>query len=240
MAHPPVNTPSSSDIHPGPGFRIRLDPERPDPAVVEGLASFETPDVCDLTNRLYAMGHGIANLVNKTTICGPACTVKVYPGDNLMVHKALSVAKPGDVLVIDTCGASTNAVVGDMIATKAKHLEITGIVIDGLIRDIEGCREVGLPIFAKGTTPAGPLHRGPGEINYPVSCGGVVVSAGDIVIGDEMGVAVVPRSFAGDVLARLERRAQDAAEYQARVRSGDFSLAWVDDALAKAGGVMES
>ena len=120
--------PSSAEIHPGPGFRIRKSFTRPDPELVKGLGEFPTPDLCDLTNRLYAMRFGIENIVNDESIAGPACTVKVYPGDNLMVHKTLDIANAGDIIVVDTCGGRTNAVIGDMVAAKAKHRGIAGFV----------------------------------------------------------------------------------------------------------------
>lgn len=224
--------PTSSEVHPGPGFRIRTKIERADPAHVEALRQFPTPDICDLTNRLYAMSTRITNMVGDS-VAGTACTVKVYPGDNLMVHKSLDVAQPGDVIVVDTLGGRTNAVIGDMVASKARHRGIAGFIIDGLVRDIPDCEEVGLPIFAVGSTPAGPLHRGPGEINYPISCGGVVINPGDIVIGDRMGVAVVQRQHAEDLIARLTAKAERTKEYAEKVRAGVFSMDWVDAELER-------
>ena len=125
--------------------------------------------------------------------------VKLYPGDNLMVHKALDIAQPGDIIVVDT-GDSSNAVVGDLIARKAKHRGIVGFVIDGLARDLAGMKKVGLPVFARGITPRGPLHRGPGELNLPISCGGIVVHPGDVIVTDTNGVVVVGKEFADEIL----------------------------------------
>ena len=98
-----------------------------------------------------------------------------------------------------------NAVLGDLISTKARHRGAAGFVVDGLVRDLPNIRELdAFPVFARGTTPIGPLHRGPGEINYPICCGGVVVNAGDIVVGDAMGVVVVPQGIAAELLERLQ------------------------------------
>jgi len=227
--------PRSSEITPGPGFRIRTRISRPEPEIVAALAQFKTPDLCDLTNRLYAMAPGIRNLVNEEPIAGPACTVKLYPGDNLMLHKSLDVARPGDVVVVDTCGGRTNAVIGDLVAAKARHRGIAGFVVDGLMRDLEECKVVGLPIYARGTTPAGPLHRGPGELNYPICCGGVVVSPGDIVIADSMGITVVAQESAEDLLRQLRDNSERLARYTEQVRQGVFSMTWVDDELARGG-----
>ncbi|HBA36094.1 MAG TPA: methyltransferase, partial [Gammaproteobacteria bacterium] len=108
-------------MHPGPGFRIRKNIERPSQEIIQQFRDFETPDVSDLMNRLYTMCADIHNMVNSAPLVGPACTVKVYPGDNMMVHKALDIAQPGDIVVVDTGGSYTNAVLGDLVANKAKH-----------------------------------------------------------------------------------------------------------------------
>src|SRR5665811_747715 len=178
-----VGKPKTAELHPGPGFRIRNDIERPDPALVSALGGFDTPAISDLMNRLYTMTPEISNLTDpQLRLAGPACTVKVYPGDNLMVHKSLDIASPGDVVVIDTSSSSLTAVLGDLVCTKARHRGIAGFVVDGLVRDLPGIRALGdLPVFARGVTPVGPLHRGPGEINHPISTGGIVVHPGDVV-----------------------------------------------------------
>ena len=172
-----VSKPQSAVMYPGPGFRIRSEVRRPDPDVVAGFGAFDTPAISDRMNRLYTMSQGIRNLTDeRLKIVGPACTVKVYPGDNLMVHKALDIAKPGDVVVVDTSNSSMTAVLGDLVSTKARHRGLAGFVVDGLVRDLPAIRALGdFPVFGRGVTPTGPLHRGPGEINYPVCAGGLVV-----------------------------------------------------------------
>lgn len=232
-----VSKPKSAALHPGPGFRIELDVERSKPETVTGLGAFETPSISDLMNRLYTMAPIIRNLTDdKLGILGTACTVKVYPGDNLMVHKALDVAQPGDVIVIDTSGSTMTAVLGDLISTKARHRGIAGFVVDGLVRDLAGIRELGdFPVFGRGVTPIGPLHRGPGEINHPIASGGVVVHPGDVIVGDLNGVVVVPREIADALLARLETGARSESNYLAAVARGDFSNDWVDKLLREHG-----
>jgi regulator of RNase E activity RraA len=232
-----VSKPKSAALHPGPGFRIELDVERPSPETVTGLGAFETPAISDLMNRLYTMAPTIRNLTDdELGILGTACTVKVYPGDNLMVHKALDVAQPGDVIVIDTSGSTMTAVLGDLISTKARHRGIAGFVVDGLVRDLAGIRALGdFPVFGRGVTPIGPLHRGPGEINHPISSGGVVVHPGDVIVGDLNGVVVVPREIADALLARLESGARSESDYLAAVGRGDFSNDWVDRLLREHG-----
>jgi regulator of RNase E activity RraA len=188
-------------------------------------------------NRLFTMSHEIRPLTDPSLrVLGPACTVKVFPGDNLMVHKSLDIARPGDVIVVDASGSSLTAVMGDLVATKAKHRGIAGFVVDGLIRDLPAIlRLEDFPVFARGVTPIGPLHRGPGEVNFPISAGGIVVNAGDIVVGDRNGVVVVPQDAAAELINRLRGREAVEAEYHAAVARGDFSNAWVDSILVEAG-----
>ena len=149
----------------------------------------------------------------------------------MMVHKALDVAQPGDVIVVDTSGSNRNAVFGDLVANKARTLGIAGFVIDGLIRDLPGVRDTGLPVFARGVTPFGPLHRGPGELNYPVSCGGIVVNPGDVIVADECGVVVVRQEFAESISVRLQAHRARMEDYVANVKRGIFSNDWVDAQL---------
>jgi regulator of RNase E activity RraA len=148
-----------------------------------------------------------------------------------MVHKALDVAQPGDVVVVDAGGSPMNAVLGDLVSMKAKHRGIAGFIVDGLIRDLPGIRELDFPVFARGTTAIGPLHRGPGEINFPICCGGVVVNPGDLVIADLAGIVIVPRGITWELLQRLQSHEEKNAAYLASVRRGDFSNEWVDRLL---------
>lgn len=225
----------SAEMTPGPGFMIRNNFPRPPKEIIEGFAEFETADVSDSLNRLYAMSGEIRNLSNDKELLGPALTVKLYPGDNLMIHKTLDIAKPGDVVVVDCSGAMTNAVFGDLVANKATYRGIAGFIIDGLIRDLPGVQETGMPVYARGTTPFGPLHRGPGEINTPISCGGVVVHPGDIIKADMTGIAVVPRDYGAEILERLRASKARQAAYVEDVKRGVFSNAWVEEQLRSTG-----
>jgi RraA family protein len=224
--------PRSAHLQPGPGFRVRMNFPRPSPDIMRDLAPFPTPDISDMLNRLYAVSPAVRCLTgDKHRICGPACTVKVFPGDNLMVHKALDVLEPGDVVVIDAGGSSQNAVLGDLISMKARHRGAAAFVVDGFVRDLPNIAALDLPVFARGTTPIGPLHRGPGEINFPICCGGVVVNPGDLIVGDAMGVVVVPQGIARDLIDRLRTHEEANADYFESVRRGVFSNEWVDTIL---------
>ena len=233
-----VGKPQSAEMHPGPGFRLRYEMERPDPETVSGLGRHETPAISDLMNRLYAMEPEIKNMTDPDLrLVGPACTVKVYPGDNLMVHKALDIAQPGDVIVVDTSSSSLTAVLGDLVCTKARHRGVAGFIVDGLIRDLPAIKRLGdFPVFARDVTPKGPLHRGPGEIGYPISCGGIVVNPGDVVVADLNGVVIVPKDISDELLARLDSKAAKESDYVTAVARGDFNNDWVD-AMLEANGV---
>ena len=228
--------PRSAEMFPGPGFRIGTEVKRLDADLMQKFAEFPSPDISDLLNRLYAVDPGIICLTGSHhQLCGPACTVKVFPGDNLMVHKALDVAKPGDIVVVDAHGSSMNAVLGDLISTKAKHRGISGFVVDGFVRDLPDIIELNFPVFARGATSIGPLHRGPGEINFPICCGGVVVNPGDLVVADGAGVVVIPQEIASELLQRLQAQRANMAAYLAGVKCGKFSNDWVDRILQEAG-----
>jgi RraA family protein len=228
--------PKSAEINPGPGFRIQMSFERLDAEFMAQFAEFDSPDISDQLNRLYALTSAIQCLTGpEHRVVGPACTVKVYPGDNLMVHKALDIAAPGDVVVVDAGASRMNAALGSLISTKAQHRGIAAFIVDGYVRDLPEIVPLDFPVFARGTTPIGPLHRGPGEINYPICCGGVVVNPGDIVVADGFGVVIVPRDNAVDILERLQAYQVKNREYFAGVKRGIFSNKWVDDLLDETG-----
>jgi len=145
----------------------------------------------------------------RVSACGPAVTVRVRPGDNLMIHKAMLMAKAGDVIVVDGAGDLTQALVGGLMRATAIQRRLGGFVIDGAIRDLVEWLDGAMPVFAKGHTHRGPSKDGPGEINVPVSCAGLVVAPGDLLIADADGVIAVPALDAdrlhARILAHLER-----------------------------------
>lgn len=231
-----ASKPRSAEMFPGPGFCVKMEFERLPADLMQQFSEFATPDISDLLNRLYAVDPAIGCLTGKHhRLCGAACTVKVFPGDNLMVHKVLDVAKPGDIVVVDAHGSSMNAVLGDLVSTKAKHRGIAGFLVDGFIRDLPAIMELDFPVFARGATSIGPLHRGPGEINYPICCGGVVVNAGDVIVADGAGTVVIPQGVATELLQRLRDQRASMAAYLAGVKRGQFSNDWVDRILLEAG-----
>jgi RraA family protein len=210
---------------------VRKESPRPKGDVRAMFAEFGVADISDHLNRLYGVEAAIRCLSGEGRLIGPATTVKCYPGDNLMVHKALDIAKPGDILVVDAGGLRHNAVLGDTISMKARHRGIAGVVIDGYVRDLDAIRQLDFPVYARGETLIGPLHRGPGEINFPVCCGGVVVNPGDVVVADLGGIVIVPREYIDVLHTKLLRHKDRMTTYMAAVRRGEFSNAWVDSQL---------
>lgn len=181
------------------GFRILPAPPRLPAELVARFHGLATPNLADAMGRFHFMDPGIQSRT-VLPLCGLAVTVCCRPADNLMVHKALQLAQPGDIVVVNTCGNTTSAVFGELMARAAVAAGLGGIIVDGAIRDIEAIARLGLPAFSRTVCAGGCDKDGPGEINVPVSCGGTVVSPGDIVVGDVDGAVVVPRESAQQVL----------------------------------------
>ena len=172
---------------------------------------------------------------SKLPLCGLAVTVNARPADNLMVHKALQVATPGDIVVVSTGGNSTSAVFGELMCHTATAARLGGIVVDGAIRDVEGITRLGFPAFSRTMSPGACDKDGPGEINVPICCGGTVVCPGDIVVGDADGVAVVPRADAEMVLKLVAELMDRESKRIAEIKGGALFKAEIDDTLRKHG-----
>jgi len=159
----------------------------------------------------------------------------------MMAMKAIEEAEPGDVLVISSDGEANLSVWGGIMSTMALRRGIAGVVTDGLVRDVAQTRSVGFPVFATGLTPAGPTKDGPGQINTTIACGNVVVRPGDIVLGDEDGVAVIPREDAAEVLEAVRARQAKERMWLEHIARDDFSLLVnTDEDLAARGCRIES
>jgi regulator of RNase E activity RraA len=168
-------------------------------------------------------------------MAGPAATVRTPPGDNLMLHKAIDLAAPGDILVVDAAGDLTHAVMGELMLAHAIQRGIAGFVINGAIRDSEAFVQRNLPTYAAGITHLGPYKNGPGEINVPVSLDGMVIHPGDLILGDADGVVCVPREQCNDVYHRASSKHKAELEQLERISVGRNNREWVDEALRKAG-----
>lgn len=181
-------------------FEINVDIDRPHPDLLAEFARCPAAMLSDAMANLHTMDSGIRTMVPGENLCGPAVTIATRAGDFLAVLKALQVAQRGDVLVIDNQSRPDTAMWGEVVTMEAQFKGVQGLVVDGLIRDIADIRRRGFPVFARGTTPRVAGRNNLGEVNVVVQCGGVAVTPGDIVIGDEDGVVVVPKRKAREVL----------------------------------------
>ncbi len=202
------------------GLRIYTAVRRPARELVAGFAGLPPSNIGDCMARSRCMHPALRYYgAPGGTMLGTAITVRTAPGDNLFVHAALDLAGPGDVLVVDAGGDLSRAIVGELMARRAQLKGLCGMIVDGAMRDVAGLRALGLPIYARGATPAGPYKEGPGEVNVALACGGVVVRPGDIVVGDEDGVVIVPQGEAATVLAAARAlQAREAATMAALAR----------------------
>ena len=217
-----------------PGFRILPSPPRLDDALVERFRGLATPNVADAMGRFNFMDSGIRSR-SGFAMCGRAVTVNARPADNLMIHKALQIAVPGDVVVVSTCGNTTSAVFGELMCHTAAAKQLGGIVVDGAIRDVDGIRRLGFPAFSRTVCAGGCDKDGPGEINVPISCGGAVVAPGDIIIGDDDGVVVVPRADATEILKAVNELMTRETARIAEINAGVLFRPDVDESLRKKG-----
>ena len=168
-------------------------------------------------------------------MCGLAVTVLARPADNLMIHKALQVAERGDIVVVNTCGNRTSAVFGELMCHTAAGKKLGGIVVDGAIRDVDGIRKLGMPAFSRTVSPGACDKDGPGEINVPIACGNTVVMPGDVIVGDDDGVTVVPRDVAESVLPLVDALVKREHARIAEIQRGGLYKAEIDEALRKKG-----
>lgn len=192
-------------------------------------------NVSDCMSRLFAGGARLRPMHNGRSMSGPALTVRTRPGDNLMVHKALHLAAPGDVIVVDAGGDLTNALIGELMVATAISRKLGGFVINGAIRDARALREGDFPVFAAGVTHRGPYKDGPGEINVPIAIDGLVIEPGDLVIGDDDGVLCVPFAQAEALHAATVAKSQAEAQMVAAIHAGQVDTAWIDATLARLG-----
>ncbi len=204
-----------------PGFRVRQSWQRPSAAALAAFGHASPAQIADCMSRLGAMDSGIRPIWPSPRIIGAALTVWCHSGDNLMLHKALSLAQPGDLLVMNTQGNTNNSGFGELLATSAVKMGVRGVIVDGTVRDAAALEALGLPVYARGLCPNGCNKDGAGEVGAVIACGGVAVRPGDIVVADRDGVTVVPLEDAEAVAAlsaaQMERERKRLAEIEAGV-----------------------
>jgi 4-hydroxy-4-methyl-2-oxoglutarate aldolase len=210
--------------------------ERVDAHVVEQALEFPSSIWADVAGRRGGLSGRIAPLSPSMRFAGPAVTVEVRPGDNLMIHAAMAMVKPGDVIVVDGKGDLNSALMGEIMCQQCIALGVAAVVIDGAVRDSEAIRELGLPMFAVGLNPNGPTKYVPGRINHPISVGGVTVCPGDLVVGDADGVTVIARNDAASLVPLAEEKVAAESQRISDIRSHKaLRPKWLDAALLAAG-----
>lgn len=217
------------------GFRILKRRRAVAADLVARFRALPVANVSDVMSRMTAGGPRLRPMHAGGVMAGPALTVRTRPGDNLMVHKAIDIAEPGDVIVVDAGGDLTNAIVGELMLSHAAKRGLGGIVINGAVRDYGHIRTHDFPVYAAGVTHRGPYKDGPGEINVPVALDGMTVEPGDLILGDEDGLLCVLWEAAETVCAAATEKHRAEEKQMAEIEAGTSDRAWVDAALERLG-----
>lgn len=214
------------------GFKVNYEVKRPDKKIVEQFLSLPVANIADEMNRMTCLDAGIVPY-NKTKLVGTAVTVKAPGADNLMFHKALDLAQPGDVIVVTCVDKPDRAICGEIMMQYARKRGIRGFVIDGMIRDVEGAAGLDdFAVYGRGVTPLGPYKNGPGEINVPIAVGRQVVFPGDIIVGDADGLVVIKPEEAEEILKMAQKHLQDEEATFCSIAAGNgMDRTWVERLL---------
>jgi len=215
-----------------PLLAVKRAGRRPDEKLVARLEGAQTGHVVDAMDGRGALSAEIKAVdQSRASFIGVALTAETGPSDNLALAAAVSLSKPGDVVVSASDAFMHTAVIGDIVAMMAKNAGCTAVVVDGMARDLEGLVGVGLPIFSRGITPNSCVRSGPGRIGFPIVAGGVAVETGDVVVGDKDGVVVIPQAMLETVVKRVEAIREAEAKTIARVQTGLKSLDAIEAVL---------
>ena len=210
--------------------------ERTPADIVRQAGEFPSSILADVAGRRGALHGRIQPLSPSMRFAGTALTVEVRPGDNLMIHAALAIAQPGDVLVIDGKGDQSSALMGEIMSHQAMAVGVVAVVMDGACRDRESIVAMGFPMYSVGTNPNGPTKMVSGRLNHPISIGGVTVHPGDVVVGDADGVTVIERDKAAAMLPlAAEKVAAETKRINAIKQREALRPGWLDGALRAAG-----
>ena len=215
------------------GFRVRAEWARPDQTLLAHFGAASSSQVADCMGRLGAMDSGIKPVWPSGRVIGSALTVWCHSADNLMLHKAISLAVSGDVLVVNTQGNITNAVFGELLGSSAAKAGVKAVIVDGAVRDADGLQALALPVYARGSSPNGCNKDGAGEVGTVIACGGVAVRPGDVILADRDGVTVIPLDDAPEV-ARLAAEQVDREHKRlAEIDKGVLTRPEVDEYLRR-------
>lgn len=217
------------------GFRILEREQKIELKTAEKFLSIPVANVSDCMWRLTAGGATLRPMHKSGQMAGPALTVKSRPGDNLMLHKAIDLAEPGDVIVCDAGGDLTNSLMGELMLKHALKRGVGGFVLNGAIRDIDAFLEQNLPVFSAGVSHRGPYKDGPGEINVSVAIDGMVIEPGDLVLGDWDGVLSVPFQEVEGILQKATLKQSIELEEMDKIEAGEWDRSWVDRTLIERG-----
>ena len=218
------------------GCKIKKNFERPAKELVEAFRGIPVANIDDNMGRIAAVNQSIYPLNPNATVLGTAFTVNAPAGDNLLFHKALDMAQPGDVIVLANKGSLSRSLCGEIMSSYAASRGLAGIIIDGCVRDSAALRTMDFPVYAKGITPNGPYKNGPGEMNFPVSFAGIIINPGDIIVGDADGLLVI-RPEDAEELAKKARAYHENEEKQLEGihTTGKWVRSWVDAKLDEVG-----
>lgn len=217
------------------GCRIAQDIKEGNRKLAELFRNISVASIDDCMNRLAAFDADIRP-INNTPMLGCAFTVKVAEGDNLMMHKALDMARPGDVLVVASGKTGNRAIFGELMSEYCRVRGLAGIVTDGLVRDSDTLEQyTDFAVYAAGTTPNGPYKNGPGEIGYPVVIGGQLVNPGDIIVGDRDGILAIPPENAQEIYEAVMKVLEKEKQITANIKKGSYVRPWVDAKLHELG-----
>ena len=222
------------------GLRILKRTRAVSAQLVEAYKGLPVANISDCMSRMTAAGPRLRPMHKGGALAGPALTVKTRPGDNLMIHKALTLAQPGDVIVVDGGGDLTNALFGEIMVATAVKIGVAGIVLNGAVRDSEEIGQGTFPLYAAGVTHRGPYKDGPGEINVPISIDGMVIQPGDLVVGDADGLLCVPYDEAEAILAATRRKREAEQQTLADIAAGRLDTRWIDATLQRIGCATEA
>jgi RraA family protein len=217
------------------GLQILERKRQVSPKLVEAFKGLPVANISDCMARMSSGGPRLRPMHKSGYLSGPALTVKVRPGDNLMIHKALTLAQPGDVIVVDGGGDLTNALFGEIMVAMSAKIGVAGIVLNGAVRDSEEIGKGTFPLYAAGVTHRGPYKDGPGEINVPVAIGGMVIEPGDLIVGDADGLLCVPYAHAEELLTATRKKMDIEAQMLADIAAGQLDTSWIDATLKRIG-----